>query len=90
MVASACNLFRILCTYTQYTNFRWNTRGYFAQHHVDTLTPTMTPVAFLASKYPGKSEQEYRGHLGNFQISGMTGYEQFLYTNSAFDINLLA
>lgn len=33
----------------------------------------MTPVSFLASRFPGKSEQEYRGHLGNFQISGMTG-----------------
>ncbi|KAI5120551.1 hypothetical protein M0805_000279 [Coniferiporia weirii] len=49
--------------------------GYFAQHHVDTLTPTMTPVSFLASKFPGKSEQEYRSHLGNFQISGMTGLQ---------------
>jgi ATP-binding cassette, subfamily F, member 3 len=49
------------------------TSGYFSQHHVDTLTPTMTPVQFLASKFPGKSEQEYRAHLGNFQISGITG-----------------
>ncbi|TFK40936.1 P-loop containing nucleoside triphosphate hydrolase protein [Crucibulum laeve] len=49
--------------------------GYFAQHHVDTLIQTMTPVQFLASKYPGKSEQEYRAHLGNFQISGMTGLQ---------------
>ena len=48
--------------------------GYFAQHHVDNLVPTMSPVQFLASKFPGKTEQEYRGHLGNFQISGMTGY----------------
>ncbi|KAF8167879.1 ATP-dependent transporter [Crassisporium funariophilum] len=50
--------------------------GYFAQHHVDTLTATMSPVQFLASKFPGKSEQEYRSHLGNFQISGMTGLQQ--------------
>ncbi|THH09415.1 hypothetical protein EW145_g2024 [Phellinidium pouzarii] len=49
--------------------------GYFAQHHVDTLTPSMSPVSFLASKFPGKSEQEYRSHLGNFQISGMTGLQ---------------
>ncbi|KAF8446446.1 P-loop containing nucleoside triphosphate hydrolase protein [Boletus edulis BED1] len=49
--------------------------GYFAQHHVDTLNPTMSPVQFLASKFPGKTEQEYRGHLGNFQISGMTGLQ---------------
>ncbi|KAJ7674451.1 P-loop containing nucleoside triphosphate hydrolase protein [Mycena rosella] len=49
--------------------------GYFAQHHVDSLVPTMSPVQFLASKFPGKSEQEYRQHLGNFQISGMTGLQ---------------
>ncbi|KIY46997.1 P-loop containing nucleoside triphosphate hydrolase protein [Fistulina hepatica ATCC 64428] len=49
--------------------------GYFAQHHVDTLIPTMTPVQFLASKFPGKTEQDYRAHLGNFQISGMTGLQ---------------
>ncbi|KAJ3781841.1 P-loop containing nucleoside triphosphate hydrolase protein [Lentinula aff. detonsa] len=49
--------------------------GYFAQHHVDSLIPTMTPVQFLASKFPGKTEQEYRQHLGNFQISGMTGLQ---------------
>ncbi|KAI0056767.1 P-loop containing nucleoside triphosphate hydrolase protein [Artomyces pyxidatus] len=49
--------------------------GYFAQHHVDTLIPTMNPVQFLASRFPGKTEQEYRSHLGNFQISGMTGSE---------------
>ena len=47
--------------------------GYFAQHHVETLIATMNPVQFLASKFPGKTEQEYRSHLGNFQISGMTG-----------------
>ncbi|PPQ98907.1 hypothetical protein CVT24_003538 [Panaeolus cyanescens] len=50
--------------------------GYFAQHHVDTLIPTMNPVQFLASKFPGKTEQEYRSHLGNFQITGMTGLQQ--------------
>ncbi|KAH9990516.1 P-loop containing nucleoside triphosphate hydrolase protein [Russula vinacea] len=49
--------------------------GYFAQHHVDTLIPTMNPVQFLAHKFPGKTEQEYRQHLGNFQISGLTGLQ---------------
>ena len=48
-------------------------RRYFAQHHVDTLNPAMLPVQFLASRFPGKTEQEYRNHLANFQISGMTG-----------------
>ncbi|KAI3622668.1 protein gcn20 [Moniliophthora roreri] len=52
-----------------------STSGYFAQHHVETLVPTMSPVQFLASKFPGKTEQEYRQHLGNFQISGMTGLQ---------------
>ncbi|EKM83676.1 hypothetical protein AGABI1DRAFT_66547 [Agaricus bisporus var. burnettii JB137-S8] len=49
--------------------------GYFAQHHVDTLIPNMSPVQFLTSKFPGRTEQEYRSHLGNFQISGMTGLQ---------------
>ncbi len=49
--------------------------GYFAQHHVDTLIPTMNPVQFLAHKFPGKTEQEYRQHLGNFQISGLKGLQ---------------
>ncbi|KAF9808804.1 hypothetical protein IEO21_07732 [Rhodonia placenta] len=49
--------------------------GYFAQHHVDTLNPSLNPVQFLASRFPGKTEQEYRSHLGNFQISGMTGLQ---------------
>ncbi|KAN0101050.1 P-loop containing nucleoside triphosphate hydrolase protein [Tylopilus felleus] len=49
--------------------------GYFAQHHVDTLNPAVSPVQFLASRFPGKTEQEYRNHLGNFQISGMTGLQ---------------
>jgi len=35
----------------------------------------MSPVQFLASKFPGKTEQEYRSHLGNFQITGMTGLQ---------------
>jgi ATP-binding cassette, subfamily F, member 3 len=47
--------------------------AYFAQHHVDSLVPTQTPVAFLASKFPGKSEQEYRNHLGSFGLTGPWG-----------------
>jgi len=55
--------------------------GYFAQHHLDLLDPSMSPVQFLASKFPGKNEQEYRSHLGNFQISGMTGYNHLSQSN---------
>ncbi|KAF8519203.1 P-loop containing nucleoside triphosphate hydrolase protein [Gautieria morchelliformis] len=49
--------------------------AYFAQHHVDSLVPTQTPVAFLASKFPGKSEQEYRNHLGSFGLTGIIGLQ---------------
>jgi len=35
----------------------------------------MNPVQFLAHRFPGKTEQEYRQHLGNFQITGMTGLQ---------------
>ncbi|EJD55360.1 hypothetical protein AURDEDRAFT_179121 [Auricularia subglabra TFB-10046 SS5] len=49
--------------------------GYFAQHHVDSLNPALTPVGFLASRFPGKSEQEYRSHLGAFGITGLTGLQ---------------
>lgn len=52
--------------------------AYFAQHHVDQLVTTMSPVAFLASKYPGKSELEYRSHLGAFGITGLTGSASFV------------
>ncbi|KAI0297540.1 P-loop containing nucleoside triphosphate hydrolase protein [Multifurca ochricompacta] len=44
--------------------------GYFAQHHVDTLIPTMNPVQFLAHKFPGKTEQEYRQHWAIGTLSG--------------------
>jgi hypothetical protein len=49
--------------------------GYFAQHHVDALDPKLSSVGFLLSKFPGKTEQEYRQHLGNFQITGQTGLQ---------------
>jgi ATPase subunit of ABC transporter with duplicated ATPase domains len=49
--------------------------GYFAQHHLDQLDLDLSPVAFLASKFPGRTEQEYRSHLGGFGITGMTGLQ---------------
>ncbi|KAG9104507.1 hypothetical protein FRC06_001888 [Ceratobasidium sp. 370] len=49
--------------------------AYFGQHHLDTLTPNLSPVAFLAGRFPGKSEQEYRQHLGAFGITGLTGLQ---------------
>lgn len=49
--------------------------GYFAQHHVDTLTPNVSAVKFLQTMFPGKTEQEYRAHLGAFGITGLTGMQ---------------
>ncbi|GFZ42543.1 Probable ATP-binding cassette sub-family F member 3 homolog [Saitozyma sp. JCM 24511] len=50
--------------------------AYFTQHHIDSLDVSMSPVAFLQSKYPGKTEQEMRSHLGNFGITGLTGLQR--------------
>jgi ATP-binding cassette subfamily F protein 3 len=45
------------------------------QHHVDQLDLGTSPVGFMAQKYPGKAEEEYRRQLGNFGITGMTGLQ---------------
>ncbi|RKP05895.1 P-loop containing nucleoside triphosphate hydrolase protein [Thamnocephalis sphaerospora] len=49
--------------------------AYFSQHHVDQLEMNMSPVSYMASRWPGKNEEEYRRHLGAFGISGMTGLQ---------------
>ena len=38
--------------------------GYFAQHHVDALDLTTSAVGFMAKKFSGRSDEEYRRHLG--------------------------
>lgn len=50
--------------------------GYFSQHHIDQLDLTMSPVAFLAARFPGRTEQDYRQHLGSFGITGTTGLQK--------------
>ncbi|KAF3492021.1 translation initiation regulator Gcn20 [Arthroderma uncinatum] len=50
--------------------------GFFAQHHVDALDMSTSAVGFMAKKYPGKTEEEYRRHLGAFGITGMTGLQK--------------
>ncbi|CAH7683665.1 P-loop containing nucleoside triphosphate hydrolase protein [Phakopsora pachyrhizi] len=50
--------------------------SYFSQHHVDQLDLNLSPVSFLATRVPGKSEQEYRQHLGSFGLTGLTGLQQ--------------
>nr|XP_001396782.2 hypothetical protein ANI_1_1288134 [Aspergillus niger CBS 513.88] len=50
--------------------------GFFAQHHVDALDLTTSAVSFMAKAYPGKTDEEYRRHLGAFGITGMTGLQR--------------
>ncbi|KAK3672659.1 ATP-binding cassette, regulator of translational elongation [Recurvomyces mirabilis] len=50
--------------------------GFFAQHHVDALDLNASAVGFMAAKYPGRSDEEYRRHLGAFGITGMTGLQK--------------
>lgn len=50
--------------------------GFFAQHHVDALDLNMSAVGFMAKKYPGRTDEEYRRHLGAFGITGMTGLQK--------------
>jgi ATP-binding cassette subfamily F protein 3 len=38
--------------------------GYFAQHHVDALDLNDSAVGFMTKTYPGKTDEEYRRHLG--------------------------
>ncbi len=37
---------------------------------------TQSAVAFLQTKFPGQTEQEYRSHLGSFGITGLTGLQK--------------
>ncbi|KAF2151220.1 ABC transporter domain-containing protein [Myriangium duriaei CBS 260.36] len=50
--------------------------GFFAQHHVDALDLTMSAVGFMSVKFPGRTDEEYRRHLGAFGITGMTGLQK--------------
>ncbi|GMG56470.1 unnamed protein product [Ambrosiozyma monospora] len=44
--------------------------GYFAQHHVDAMDLNQNAVGWMSQKYPGKTDEEYRRHLGAFGITG--------------------
>ncbi|KAK9236827.1 P-loop containing nucleoside triphosphate hydrolase protein [Lipomyces kononenkoae] len=50
--------------------------GYFAQHHIDALDLNVNAVAWMAKNWPGKSEEEYRRHLGAFGITGTLGLQK--------------
>jgi len=50
--------------------------AFFAQHHVDALDMNASAVGFMAATYPGKTDEDYRRHLGQFGITGMTGLQK--------------
>lgn len=50
--------------------------AYFAQHHVDALDMNASAVGFMAARFPGRSDEEYRRHLGQFGITGTTGLQR--------------
>lgn len=50
--------------------------GFFAQHHVDALDLTTSAVGFMQKMYHGRTDEEYRRHLGAFGITGTTGLQK--------------
>jgi ATP-binding cassette subfamily F protein 3 len=50
--------------------------GFFAQHHVDALDLSTSAVSFLSKTYPGRTDEEYRRHLGAFGITGTTSLQR--------------
>ncbi|KAI8902402.1 P-loop containing nucleoside triphosphate hydrolase protein [Globomyces pollinis-pini] len=47
----------------------------FSQHHVDQLELSSSSAAFLAKKFPGMLEEDYRKILGRFGLTGMTAMQ---------------
>jgi len=50
--------------------------GYFAQHHVDAMDLNASAVSWMSVTFPGKSDEEYRRHLGSFGITGSLGLQK--------------
>lgn len=50
--------------------------GYFAQHHVDAMDLTLSAVSWMSQAFPGKTDEEYRRHLGSFGITGSLGLQK--------------
>lgn len=50
--------------------------GYFAQHHVDAMDLSTSAVLWLSRTFPGKTDEEYRRHLGSFGITGPLGLQK--------------
>jgi len=50
--------------------------GYFAQHHVDAMDLSLSAVSWMSQTFPGKTDEEYRRHLGSFGITGPLGLQK--------------
>ncbi|CCW64022.1 unnamed protein product [Phytomonas sp. EM1] len=44
--------------------------AHFAQHHLESLTPQLSSLEFLRSKFPHMEDQSLRAHLGSMGLSG--------------------
>ncbi|QLQ78422.1 hypothetical protein HG537_0A06690 [Torulaspora globosa] len=50
--------------------------AYFTQHHVDSMDLETSAVDWMSKTFPGKSDEEYRRHLGSFGITGSLGLQK--------------
>ncbi|KAG5512347.1 hypothetical protein GH5_08195 [Leishmania sp. Ghana 2012 LV757] len=44
--------------------------AHFAQHNMESLTPQLSSLEFLRSKFPHMEDQQLRAHLGSMGLSG--------------------
>lgn len=50
--------------------------AYFTQHHVDSMDLNTSAVDWMSKTFPGKTDEEYRRHLGAFGITGSLGLQK--------------
>ncbi|QLG72092.1 hypothetical protein HG535_0C04460 [Zygotorulaspora mrakii] len=50
--------------------------AYFAQHHVDAMDLNSSAVDWMSKTFPGRTDEEYRRHLGSFGITGSLGLQK--------------
>ncbi|CUS20988.1 LAQU0S02e02982g1_1 [Lachancea quebecensis] len=50
--------------------------AYFTQHHVDSMDLNTSAVDWMSNTFPGRTDEEYRRHLGAFGITGSLGLQK--------------
>lgn len=50
--------------------------AYFTQHHVDSMDLNASAVDWMSNTFPGRTDEEYRRHLGAFGITGSLGLQR--------------